>query len=141
MVRLLIRGLCLTLLLAVMGYATALSAPQDKGGKRKGDLDGVNDMPERARWEWTLFNKKGKAVETGTFMGYRSGEIKVGKQQKPIGTYTVPGKKQVKATFTTGKLEGTAELRLTKPKPVTFEGDLVRKDGSKQKLVVEIIND
>jgi hypothetical protein len=130
---------------AVLVCGVATAQPQGKAkdkhapGKKLSDLDGKDDKPGRARWEWTLGEGKGKNAEKGTFRGYLSGEIFHG--QKQIGTYTVEGKKRVKAEFTEGPLKGTADLRVTQAKPATFAGDLVRPDGKKEKLVLVIIND
>ena len=124
--------------LALAG-AMALAAPGGKGGKSKGDVDGENDHPNKAKWVWKLFNAKGKEADRGTFVGHRSGEIFHAK--KKIGSFKVPGKGQVKATFTEGKLSGKVEMRLTKAKPRTYEGELERKGGDKVKLVVELIED
>jgi len=130
----------------MLACGLALAGSQPKGNdkkdpdKSKFDPDSVNNLEGRARWNWVIHNAKGKgkALDSGTFMGYRTGQIYHGKNQ--IGTYKKVGPKQVSVTFTAGPLQGTADLRMTNPMPVTFEGDLVQKTG-RRKLVVEIRND
>jgi hypothetical protein len=138
-----LRGLCLVLFCAVAASGLALAEPQGRPKERpKGklsDLDGKDDKPGRARWEWTLGGGKGKKAEKGTFRGYLSGEIY--HSEKQIGTYTIESKKRVKADFKEGPLKGTAELHVTRAKPATFEGELVRHNGKKEKLVLVIIDD
>src|SRR5207248_199471 len=53
---LIIRGLCLPLVAAVL---VGVTAPSQAGEKDKGDPDHKNDLPNRARWVWTLFDEKG----------------------------------------------------------------------------------
>ena len=137
------RGLFLILLAALVSSGLALAEPQQKSKDRpKGklsDRDGHDDKPGRARWEWTLESAKGKKAEKGTFRAYLTGEILHG--DKPIGTYTIESKKRVKADFTGGPLKGTADLHVTKAKPATFEGELVRQNGKKEKLILVILDD
>jgi hypothetical protein len=132
-------GLCLVFVAALLAGA-ALAGPQgkDKKGSGKGvDANKKNDKPGRARWEWTL--GEGKKAEKGTFRGYHSGEIFHAERQ--IGTYTMEGKKAVKAEFTAGRLKGTAHLQLLQAKPAVYVGDLVRPDGQKEKLYIKVLWD
>ena len=96
-------------------------------------------MPDRAHREWRLLDQKGETTRVGTFTGYRTGEIKLGKA-KTIGSFNSENAKLV-ATFTTGALKGVATLKLVERKPLKYKGELVRGDGTKSKLSVEIIND
>ena len=136
----------LTLRLAVVtaalavAFATAPTAVGDPPAKQKGDADGHNDHPNKARWEWKILDNQGKSTQTGTFMGYRDGTVKHGKEQKQIGSFkTEQG--QLKVKFTSGPLAGEATMVLAERKPIKYSGELTKGDGSKVKLVVEIIND
>lgn len=118
------------------GFAPAVDPPS----KKKSDADGKDDRAGVARWECKLLDKRGKSTRTGTFTGYANGEIRIGKKPEAVGRYT-SGKNQIKATFTKGPLLGQVTMVLTERKPVKYEGDLVRADGTKSKIVCEIIND
>lgn len=127
-----IRIACLTLVsLAFVG------GPVHSGGKAK-DLDKKNNLQNRARWEWILENDKGKQLDFGTFMGYIGGEIKHGNNH--IGTFKIVDNNSIRVFITEGKLQGRWELNQTRTRPVTFEGDMVGKEG-KRRLRVVIIND
>lgn len=123
----------------VPGTAGAVQS-KDKGKGKGKDKDGVNDMAGRARWNWRIVDKD-KDLETGTFMGYQNGQIKHGKDQTPIGTYTSPSPGQIRAKFTAGPLVGEAVLGLTQKQPVKYEGQLTKPDGSKLRMVLNIVND
>jgi hypothetical protein len=133
----LIRGLCLAIVAALLLGGAALSQ-QGKGKKPKFDTDGKNDLKGRARWQWVLDDGKGDN-ERGTFMAFVTGEVSHNKNK--IGSWTKTGNNEMKVTFTEGPLQGIAELTLTQPRPAVFRGELVRKDGKKQRLVVTILND
>lgn len=133
-----VRGVCLAVLSLAVVCSLAIADPKTKD-KSKGDPDRKDDLKGRARWEWVIRDDKGKDVENGTFMGYVNGDIYHGKEK--IGTFTIPAKNQVKVTFVNGKLIGTCDMQLKIVRPATFEGDLIRKDGTKQKLSVRIFND
>lgn len=137
-------GLCLSLLSAAFICGLATGEPQEKGQdksdpqKSKFDPDSKDNLEGRARWEWKLENAKGKIVDNGTFMAYRTGQLYHAK--KHIGTHMVIGDKQVRVVFTSGPLAGTADLRLISKRPATLVGDLSQKDG-RHKLIVNIFND
>ena len=138
------RGLCLaaaTAAVVVLAGGGGPGAAADPPAKKKGDADGENNHPDKARWEWKLLDKKGKSTETGTFFGYRTGEIKHGKDQKQIGSFTAKGN-EVTAKFEKGPLKGgTAELKLAERKPLKYRGTFTRGDKTKSDITVEIIND
>lgn len=97
-------------------------------------------MTGRARWEWKILDAKGKSEEAGTFMAYQNGDIKHGKKQEKVGSFT--GKlNKIAATFTKGPLKGEVKLKLSERKPVAYRGELIRADETKADVEVVIIND
>jgi len=136
----LLLGCALTLTASAYPQAKKDKDKDEPPPKKKGDADGKNGMKDRARWEWQLLDEKGKTAQVGTFMGYLDGTLKQGKDQKQIGT-SKEDKDKIKATITEGPLKGVLTLTLVDRKPLKYNGELVRSDGTKAKLVLEIIND
>lgn len=110
-----------------------------------GSAQSQDVLKGKARWEWALYNSKGKKIEDGKFMGYVTGEIKHGTNQDEVGKWKAVKPNVVSVTFNwKGKLEGSGELTLKKDDPVTYEGTFERKTGKKTdkgKLVVVLKKD
>jgi len=119
---------------AVCGLALALAWSLLGGATLRGD----DILKGRARWEWTLTNAKGKQ-ERGKYMGYVDGRLM--HADRPIGTWKSLSPTEVHVVFTSGPLEGTVDLRITRQAPLTCEGDLVRKGGAKERMVVVLLKD
>ena len=95
-----------------------------------------------ARWEWTVSDSEGKTT-TGTFSAWEGGAVTLGKAPNidRIGSWSNHGKDEVHAVIEKGRLAGTMKVKLVpqpKDKPPKYEGELVHKDGKKEKLEVEL---
>jgi len=120
-----IRRLGLSLLVALLACGSAQPQEHLKG---------------KARWEWVVTDSKGKETK-GTFMGYVTGEVKHGKEQQLVGHWKAVGGDRVQATFDKGPLTGTIDVKQTKAKIPTYVGEYVPKDGTKEKIVIELYKD
>lgn len=137
-------GVAVLSALLILGVATAQDKGKDKNkdktGKSKVDPDGKDDKKGRARWEWILSDTKGKELARGTIDADVQGTVYHGKST--IGSFTQSGgNSQLKVKFSEGRLKGTAELRLTVKKPATYEGELSRADGARERLFFVIVDD
>ena len=132
-----------------MGYAADPDKKKDSKEaptKKKEDADGKDDLDGKARWEWTLMDKEGKADKTGTFMAHTDGSIVLQRKKgekgedTPLGTWKKE-KGKIIMTFTKGKLKGDATIELAERKPSKYKGDHTSDKGNKAKIELIIVND
>jgi hypothetical protein len=89
-----------------------------------------------AKWDWTVFDEKDRAVETGTFV-VRGFEIM--KNGKRIGTADVVSETQVKVSITEGLLKGKLDLYKDKASAVNWKGELKSDNGQTYKIIVVFV--
>lgn len=123
----------LVLVGAALFGGLAPAEPQDKGKKKK-DAGAVSG----ARWEYRAVGDDDKELASGQWRAYDRKVFRGGKQ---IGTYDQTSKEQIKLEITEGSLKGKIELQLTKSKPPTWRGELVRGDGGKVRITLRNILD
>ncbi len=103
-------------------------------------------LKNRARWEWSLPDSKEK-VTNSTFTGWVGGGLTVGKgkteaERTKIGEWNSIGAGEIHMVISKGPLTGTIRVKMTKVEPTpTFEGELVHKDGMKEKIVLMLFKD
>src|SRR2546423_603565 len=114
-----IRCLCLAVLGSLLGGGTLRSEEEEK---EKDPLKG------RARWEWSFTTSDGK-TEKGTFLSFPGGQLANPKDRALLGHWKATGPGEIKVLITKGNLAGTADLKMTKEQPPTWEGSLVHSSG------------
>jgi hypothetical protein len=89
-----------------------------------------------AQWDWTVFDEKDRAVETGTFTARGYEILKNGKR---IGSFDVVSETQVKVTITEGLLRGNLDLNKDKASAVNWKGEFKSDNGQAYKITVVFV--
>ena len=116
----------LLMAIVVVGFAAPVLA-------QTGNKDGVEDV-KGARWHYEIH--KGKQAEKGVF---RVDKKVIYRFDKKVGVVHAQGDGETKLEINgLPELNGKATLQKTKAKPPVWTGNLVRKDGTKWKMTVEM---